>query len=730
MELTRTMKYTLMIRTLVIVLSLLTVTVHGQKSKLKVAKKYYEAFDFATATEIYKDILSSPKHKEDSLPLRMVADCQKRLGNYSVAQAYLEKIASMPFVKTDDLHNLADVFRIQKKYNEVMETYKKILVLNPHDGIAQDYILSPNFVEEITKDSMIYKIRASKINTASSDFAPAFFTGSRMIFSSSRGQGVGASRYYNWNSQPYLNIYQADILKDTTLDKVSVMNKDVNSRYHEGTISYDPVNNLMYLTRNNFVRGSLHKSKNGRVNLAIYTTTYKDEQWGTLQPFEWNNKEYSVGHPTLTSDGQRIYFTSDMPGGLGGTDIYFCERINNQWGKPQNLGDVVNTQSDEMFPFVVADSILYFSSKGRVGLGGFDLYFYNLRDSLGKSTNLGYPLNSNYDDISALIYPGETAGFFCSNRPGGKGDDDIYEFFLLPPDFVEIEGKVVENQTLNPIAGATVFVANDDGTFIEVLTDEQGRYTMKVPYKPVVKLEGKKEDFESGSVTVPLNIRQTTYRANDITMNKEGFVAMGKVVYDVDGSPAPGTLVRILNEAGEELASTEVKSDGSYKIALPENEKVTIEVKRPEYIKLTREIDTRGRSSRKVKEDFRLFKLEKGTVVRLDNIYYDYGKADIRADAAKELDKLVQILVDNPTMRIELSSHTDARGSDAYNMTLSDKRANSAVKYIISQGIDKSRLVAKGYGETKLLNKCLNNVKCTDEEHQFNRRTEFTILDV
>jgi outer membrane protein OmpA-like peptidoglycan-associated protein len=730
MEPTRKMNCISTIRILIAVLMLLSVSAHAQKAKLKIAKRHYDAFNFAIASDIYKDILTSPKHKEDSLPMRMVADCEKRLGNYSMAQAYLEKIATLPFAKTDDLHNLADVYRIQKKYPEVLETYKRILALNPHDGIAQDYMLSPNFVEEITKDSVIYKIRASKINSAASDFAPGFFAGSKLIFSSSRGQGIGSSKYYNWNNQPYLNIYRADIMKDTTLDQVTVLNKDVNSRYHEGTISYDPVNQLMYLTRNNFVRGNLHKSKNGRVNLAIYTTTYKDEKWGDLVPFEWNNKEYSVGHPTLSSDGQRIYFASDMPGGQGGTDIYFCQRLNDQWGKPQNLGDAVNTAADEMFPYLVSDSMLYFSSNGHVGLGGFDLYYFNLYDPFSRSMNLGYPLNSNFDDISALIYPGETAGFFCSNRPGGKGDDDIYEFFLLPPDFVEIEGKVVEHQTLNPIAGATVMVANDDGSFIEAITDEQGKYTMRVPYKPIIKLDATKEDFESGTVSVPLNIRQTTYRANDITMAKEGFVAIGKVVYDIDGEPAPGTMVRILNEAGEELESTEVKSDGSYKVPLPENEKVTIEVTRPEYIKLTREIDTRGRSSRKVKEDFRLFKLEKGTVVRLDNIYYDYGKADIRPDAAKELDKLVQILVDNPTMKIELSSHTDARGSDSYNMTLSDKRAKSAVKYIISQGIDASRLVAKGYGETKLLNKCGNNVKCTEEEHQFNRRTEFKILDV
>lgn len=702
----------------------------AQKSKLKLAKKFYDGFEFTPASDIYKDILSSPKHKDDTTALRMIADCQKRLGNYGVAEKYLEQLATTPFVKSDDLHNLAEVLRIQKKYPEVLQTYQRILDKNPNDKIAAEFVSNPNFAEEILADSMIYKIRSAKINSPASDFAPGFFTGNRLLFSSSRGLGVGARRYYAWNSQPYLNIYQAEILPDTTLDKVSVLNSDVNSRYHEGTISYDPANNLMYLTRNNFVRGSLHKSKTGRVNLAMYTVSYKNGDWGALEPFALNNKEYSVGHPSLTKSGTRIYFVSDMPGGMGGTDIYYADRDGEKWGSAVNAGPRINTSADEMFPFIVGDSTLYFSSRGHVGLGGFDLYNIAIFDSTAKAQNLGYPVNSNYDDFSALVYPSETAGFFCSNRPGGKGDDDIYEFVVRAPEFVDIAGRVVDQQTLEPIADAIVMVESPDGGLIEVTTDKNGEYVIKAPYKPIIRLDAKKADFIPGSVEVPTNIRKTEYKANDIFLKKEDIVAIGNVVYDVDGSPAGGALVRVLDSKGTEIGRTIVAEDGTYSVAIPENQKVTLEVTKNDYVKLTKDVDTRGKKDRKIKNDFRLFKLEKGTVVRLDNIYYDYGKAEIRPDAALELNKLVTILKDNPTMKIELSSHTDARGGDAYNLNLSDKRAKSAVQYIISQGIDASRLVGKGYGETKLLNRCGNDVKCSEEEHQFNRRTEFKILDV
>jgi len=188
--------------------------------------------------------------------------------------------------------------------------------------------------------------------------------------------------------------------------------------------------------------------------------------------------------------------------------------------------------------------------------------------------------------------------------------------------------------------------------------------------------------------------------------------------------------MRLRDEKGNQLDSLIVGADGTYKFALEENKKYILEAYKDEYVLLTKDASTIGATNKSITTDFRLFKLEKGTVVRLDNIYYDYGKSDIRSDAAIELNKLVRILQDNPTMKIELSSHTDARGGDAYNLKLSDARAKSAVKYIISQGIDESRLVGKGYGETQLLNRCVNDVKCSEEEHQFNRRTEFKILEI
>jgi outer membrane protein OmpA-like peptidoglycan-associated protein len=275
-----------------------------------------------------------------------------------------------------------------------------------------------------------------------------------------------------------------------------------------------------------------------------------------------------------------------------------------------------------------------------------------------------------------------------------------------------------------------VTITNDDGSVVQALTDNNGKYTIAAPYKPMIQIEGEKDDYEKASVTMPTNPRLTKYTAPELRLKKVDLLAAGKVVYDIDGSPAEGAMLRLINSKGVAIDTTYAAADGSYKFVIEENSKYVIEASKQDYVLLTKDLSTIGNAAKVINTDFRLFKLEKGTVVRLDNIYYDYGKSDIRADAAVELNKLVRILVDNPKMKIELSSHTDARGGDAYNLKLSDARANSAVKYIISQGITADRLVAKGYGETKLLNQCGNDVKCSEEEHQFNRRTEFKILDI
>lgn len=702
---------------------------NAQNAKLQVAQNLYDQFDFKSASNIYHDILSSPKFAQDTTTLRMAIDCEIKLMNFEEAERLSAILCALPAANKKDLHNLGRCQTVLGKYPEAIETYKRILTIDPADEMALEYTATPNFDNKLKRDSTIYEIKNASINSEKADFAPAFFTAGKIIFSSARGEGPGASRSYVWNEQPYLNNYIAKIKADSTLEDASVMGSDVNSRYHEGTVAYHPGENMLYFTRNNYLNGNIQKARSGRLYLGIYSGKAGSTDISELTAFDYNNKEYSIQHPTLTSDGKKIYFASNMPGGFGGMDLYYCEKENESWKAPKNLGPKINSPGDDVFPFISNDSTLYFSSNGRLGLGGLDLYYVKLSgDSICE--NMGYPANTKHDDFALILFTDETRGYFCSNRPGGKGDDDIYELRISPPDSVTIKGRVIDIATLQPMKNTLITITNDDGSVVQAFTDDNGEYTITAPYKKVINIEGEKQDYEKGSTEVALNPRSTEYVAEDIQLKKVAFLALGKVMYDIDGSPAEGAIVRVKDSSGNVIDSLRTDITGNYRFSLEDNKKYIIEAYKTEYVLLAKDINTGASKNRSVTNDFRLFKLEKGTVVRLDNIYYDYGKSDIRSDAAVELDKLVRILKDNPSMKIELSSHTDARGGDAYNLKLSDARANSAVKYIISQGVASERLVAKGYGETKLLNRCGNNVTCSEEEHQFNRRTEFKILDI
>lgn len=703
----------------------------GQKAKHKVADKFFQTFDYKTASEIYSDILSNAKYANDTLALRRLAICQQRRGQNIQAEGTYKQLAKTPAYNINDMINLAEVLKLQGKYNEAIEVYRQILVKAPGNDVAKRYVDNPDFATAILKDSAIYTIKNSAINGPESDFAPSFFTNGKLIFSSARGDMKVDQRIYSWNEQPYLNVFLSDVQKDSSLANATPLNKEVNSRYHEGTATFDHRTGTLYFTRNNILRGNLNKSSKGLLNLGIFASKYdiSTETWSVPQKLSINNKEYSVGHPTLNGSGTRMYFVSDMPGGAGGTDIYYIEKTGETWGSPVNAGNKINTSANEMFPFMVGDSTLYFSSNGQLCMGGFDIFFTNpLNDK--PVQNIGYPANSHYDDFAFICFPDEAVGFFSSTRTGGKGDDDIYEFRMRPVDFVLVSGTVVDLETLKPISNATVSVPTSDGSKIEVMTDANGRYTIKAPYAPIIKLEGNKQNYITGSAEAKTNPRTTSIDNIEIKLQKLDFMAKGSVVYADNNKPAEGALIRVLEVLNGDtitLDSLFITKSGAYMFPLMSKKSLVLEVTKEGYARQTDAFNTFDDKKKIHERDFKIFKPEIGTVVRLDNIYYDYNSDVIRPDAAKELDKLVQILRDNPTMKIELSSHSDSRGGDAYNLKLSDRRAKSAVAYMVTQGIAAERMVGKGYGEQKILNHCKNDVKCSEEEHQFNRRTEFTI---
>ena len=385
----------------------------------------------------------------------------------------------------------------------------------------------------------------------------------------------------------------------------------------------------------------------------IYSARYNNGKWQDLKAFAYNNPDkYSVGHPALSIDGNILYFASDMPGGYGGTDIYFSiKQKDGSWSVPKNAGSKINTAGKEAFPTIDKEGTLYFSSDGLPGMGGFDIFSSTgSKDEWSDPVNLKYPMNSPKDDFYVYFTETGKSGYFSSNRDGGKGEDDIYYFSPTPRPIPEVPKTLViagivkeknEDNSTSILKGANIKI--DDMTsnaLVSLVSNEQGKFYSKADCGDAYEIIASKDEYFTKSKSI---------KATCTTLHDTVFVEL------------------ILDK---------------------------IIINKP---------------------------------IVLKNIYYDFDKWNIRSDAAFELDKLVTILNDNPQIKIELGSHTDCRGSNEYNQVLSQKRAESAVAYIISKGIDVGRITARGYGESVPVNKCVDGVSCTEDEYQLNRRTEFKV---
>ncbi len=378
-----------------------------------------------------------------------------------------------------------------------------------------------------------------------------------------------------------------------------------------------------------------------------------DEEWTNISEVPFNSEEYSVGQPALSADGKKLYFVSDMPGSIGGTDIFVVDILEgNSFSEPKNLGIGINTSGREMFPFLTKEKI-YFSSDGHLGLGGLDVFESKLVDTFKEPVNLGKPLNSNKDDFAYIVDERTRRGYVSSNREGGVGDDDIYSFERVEEKCEQtVKGTVTRKANAMAIVDVKVSLLNNAGDIIEeTTTDAYGAFS----FKNVLNCE---TQYKIKILKIGFNPGEQDFSTTD-ELDKENNVPM------------------IIEK---ELNKLIVRENGVLKI-------------------------------------------------KIDDIYFDLNKAAIRPDAAQELDKIVEVMKEYPKMVIKIESHTDSRGSDRYNEVLSDKRANSTGEYIISQGIESNRIESSiGYGEQQILNKCINGVRCTNAEHDINRRSEFIIV--
>jgi peptidoglycan-associated lipoprotein len=613
----------------------------AQPKRVREADRLYNNKEYYEALEAYKKASESVRGNK-ALKAEVIYKqglCYMAFNDSKKAEVWFAKAIKAKYQNPEAILNLADMKRENGKYDEALAEYENYMKLKPDDarGTAglESCKLSVKWKENPTRHE-ITNVR--DLNSKYDDFSPIYSRKNfkEVIFTSSR-EGSTGNGMDGWTGEAFSDIYEAKLDRNGKWSTPTAFKEPLNTKYNDGATSLNRKYSIMFFTRCEY-------DKNKVKGCQIFTTRKKGNTWDdpVLIPFAADT--FTVGHPWISDDDQTLLFASDMPGGMGGRDIWMAsyDKKSKSWGNPVNLGPQVNTANDELYPTLRNDSTLYYSSNGHVGMGGLDLFEAKLSGGKwGSVSNLKFPLNSESDDFGIIFEGKKERGYFTSARLGGRGGADIYQF-TVPPILFTITGIVYDFDTKEPIENAKVTMVDKDGMTYDVITDKTGSY------------------YFDETKFVEDNTYNLVASANEY-----------------------------LNDKGTE----------------------------------TTEGETQGKD---YKKDFFLKTTKKGPI-QLPEILYDLNSSILRPESKDSLNGLISTLRDNPNITIELMSHTDSRGSAKSNIKLSQERAQSVVEYLISQKIDPSRLAAKGYGETRLLNKCKDGVKCSEEEHQRNRRTEFRI---
>lgn len=610
------------------------------KGLYKKGVKNYDKMAYHVAIGNFENYLK--KYNEPADAKIKLANSYRLVNDMPNAEKWFSKVVTLPESEPINMFYYAKALMSMDKYDEAKVWFKKYIERVPDDFVAEMLLVSCYAVDKFKQDTTLFTLKSVDIPEVASAFGQVPY-GDGIIFTADK-TAFRNSKTANWTGRSYLDIYFTQKDRDGKWLSPMLLKGSVNGEYHEGPACFNKAGNVVYFTRSNYFKKKMAKSAKNENNLKLFRAELVNDKWTNVTEMPYNSDEYSCGHPTLSADDKTLYFISDVPGGMGGTDIYKTTFDGTKWSEPQNLGNVINTSGNEMFPYMHSDGTFYFSSDAHTNMGGLDVFMtYFDGEKWLQVENLNYPLNSSKDDFAFVLKNDNKTGFVSSNR---NSNDKIYEVTKNDPTFL-LSGYV--NQKGKPseaIDSAIIEIYNiTNNTKETVLTDKDGKYKVRLAPKSQFVIKARKAMHFAVSNPVEVDVIGKT-KSENFTANFE--------------------LDQII--------------------------------------------------------------IEKPIV--LENIYYDLDKWFIRPDAAKELDRLVQVMMENPKLSIELSSHTDSRAGDQYNLVLSDKRAKAAVQYIISKGVESKRMTWRGYGESKLVNQCINGATCTEEEHQKNRRTEFKAISI
>lgn len=601
----------------------------AQNKETKTADKLYDRYEYVDAANEYLKLVQNGK--SDLYVENQLADCYYNVFNPKEAVNWYAKVADQKN-DAETYYRYAQMLKANGNYAEADKQMNKFAALKPKDQRAVEFKNNPNYLSKLKGQAKIFDIKPSDLSSDKSDFGAVLTNNNNVYLVSARNN---SRKKYGWNEEPYLDVYKAIYNTDGTFSEPS-LEGSLNTKWNDGPVSVTNDGNAVYYGTESFNEsGEFIKDKKKRLKygkMFLYKAVKDGDKWTSGKPLSFNNKEYSVRNPAISKDGKTLYFSSDMLGGIGGEDIWKVSVDGDSYGTPVNLGNKINTEGDESFPYVTDSNMLYYSSNGLQGFGGFDVY----RTDLSKGDtpeNLGQPVNTEKDDFSFTYNEAKKMAFFSSNR---GGDDNIYTATPV----CGVNGLVIVKnaKTGAVINGASVSLVENKNVLSSQISQANGESSFALECNKAYAVEVSKQGFENGVFNIA---------------KKDG----GQVVVEA-----------LLEPIKPIITPTEVI---------------------------------------------------------LEPIFFEFDKSNITAQGAEELDKLVEVMNENPNMVIFVKSHTDSRGSDRYNMDLSDRRAKATVQYVISKGIAQDRISGQGFGESEPKVQCN---KCSEAEYAQNRRSEFMIV--
>lgn len=651
-----------------VILGLLVLQACNVTLPVKDGQTAYDLKKFALAADLLQEDYDKAKTTADKFDIAgKIARSYLAFSRPDLAEGWWKKAVDLdhdPAV----LFDYALTLKQNEKYAEAIEALNLFYQYDRSQRLAVEGHIAAcrEIMEAMEGETYTTLSNLEDLNTRYGEYAP-FLWENMLIYSHNQAAGEDVP-VDEWTGGSYADIRGAVALSRDRFRTEDPWEPEFNSPFHEATLVYNAEHTELFFTR----CGTNDDNK----DVCRIFWSYKEfDEWSPPEELPLFGDSVNTGHPFLSADGKELFFSSDETFGYGGKDLYVSPRIGREWGAPLNLGPRVNTAGDELFPSIGPDGKLYFSSTGHFGYGGLDLFTAERRGRMFTQVqSLGYPVNTGADDFAAFIMPSEddsveATGYFTSNRKGGKGGDDLYFF----------EKRLAPAPKLPP---------------------------------PVFLLEGL---VEENTLADPAN-------PNSAVTGRQALAGVSAELSDVTDAGRP-YLIETLRTGEDGLFKAQLDQDASYELTF----------NKPGYFadrQYVNTIDQKAEDGDTIVLQLTVLmeKIYKEVEFTINNIYYDLDSFNIRPDAALVLDSLATILTDNPGLRVELGSHTDARGSDPYNLELSQKRAESAVAYLISRGIAAERLTARGYGETRLVNECGNGVTCPEPKHQENRRTTFKIL--